>query len=252
MLPFHIFCLVILSPLCALASERNSPATHPTPPAQTVATFSIVAFDPETGDLGVAVASKFFGVGSVVPWAKSGIGAVATQALPNVQFGPEGLKLLADGKSPAEALQTLINADSNPTRRQFAIIDAHGNTAAHTGAECFDWAGHLAGRHFAVQGNILAGKEVLTAMAAAFEKSRAQPGNELAQALLAALIAGQDAGGDKRGRQSAALLVVREKGGIGGGNDRYIDLRVEDHEKPIEELTRLLSAHHAFFQKIRP
>jgi uncharacterized Ntn-hydrolase superfamily protein len=220
--------------------------------AKNVATFSIVAFDPTTGDLGVAVASKFFGVGSVVPWAKAGVGAVATQAFPNVRFGPDGLNLLAAGTSPADAVQVLTEADPDVSGRQFAIIDAHGNTAAHTGAKCFEWAGHLSGKNHCVQGNILTGEDVLTAMSEAFKQTRARPGTELADALIASLNAGQAAGGDKRGRQSAALLVVRQEGGIGGGNDRYIDLRVEDHAKPIEELTRLLGLHKAFFKKTRP
>jgi uncharacterized Ntn-hydrolase superfamily protein len=230
--------LFLLLPFCAAAAPREP----------TVATFSIIAFDPGTGDLGVAVASKFFGVGSVVPWAKAGVGAVATQAWTNVRFGPEGLNLLAAGKSPAEIVRLLIDSDPGAPERQFAIIDTHGQCAAHTGNDCLPWAGHRKGKHYSVQGNILAGKQVLAAMAKAFEKTRAQPGIELADALVAALSAGQDAGGDTRGRQSAALLVVREKGGLSGGNDRYIDLRVEDHPTPIVELTRLLATHKAFFK----
>ena len=214
--------------------------------AEIVATFSIVARDPATGDLGVAVASKYFGVGSVVPWARAGVGAVATQARPNVAFGLAALDLLEDGISPEEALRKLIAADPGRDHRQLAIIDASGRTAAHTGSECKDWAGHLDEKNLSVQGNLLANENVLPAMVDAFQKERILEYNELADWLLAALDAGEEAGGDKRGRQSAAILVVRE-GGLFGANDRYVDLRVEDHLDPISELTRLLGLHKDFF-----
>lgn len=221
-----------------LAAEEAEPHVH---------TFSIVAFDPATGDLGVAVQSKYFGVGSVVPWAKAGVGAVATQARVKVGFGPEGLRLMEEGKSPQEVLVILLAPDLRRAQRQLGIVDARGRPAAHTGAECFDWAGHRTGEHYTVEGNLLAGEDVVNAMAAAFEKARASGEGELAEWLVAALEAGQRAGGDKRGQQSAALLVVRANGGPGGDNDRYIDLRVEDHATPISELARLLALHRKFY-----
>lgn len=216
-----------------------------TPPV--VATFSIVARDPATGDLGVAVASKFLGVGSVAPWARAGVGAVATQGISNVRAGPAGLQLLASGDSPEETVKALVAADPIRDHRQIAVIDAKGRSAAHTGSACQAWAGHRPEKNFCVQGNLLAGEEVVVAMVAAFEKARAVEGGELADWMLAALAAGEAAGGDRRGRQSAALLVVREGGGLFGGNDRFIDLRVEDHPEPIIELDRLLEAHKRFF-----
>jgi uncharacterized Ntn-hydrolase superfamily protein len=212
-----------------------------------VHTFSIVAFDPATGDLGVAVESKYFGVGSVVPWAKAGVGAVATQSRAKVSFGPEGLRLMEAGKSPREALDALLAADPLRAERQVGMIDAQGRTAAHTGAECFAFAGHREGKNFSVQGNLLAGETVLTAMAEAYERAQKDEGTELADWLLAALTAGQAAGGDRRGQQSAALLVARAAGDPGGDNDRYCDLRVEDHPTPIVELTRLRTLHREFY-----
>jgi uncharacterized Ntn-hydrolase superfamily protein len=218
---------------------------HADPPK--VNTFSIVAFDPATGELGVAVESKYFGVGSVVPWAEAGVGAVATQAYAKMSYGPEGLRLMRAGKSSAEALAELTKKDTKSTLRQVGMVDAQGRTAVHTGAECNAWAGHREGRNFTVQGNLLTGENVVVAMAEAFEKARASGEGELADWLVAALHAAQEAGGDKRGQQSAALLVVREAGGPGGDNDRYIDLRVDDHEHPIEELARLLTVHKKFY-----
>jgi len=211
-------------------------------------TFSIVARDPATGELGVAVESKYFSVGSVVPWARAGVGAVATQALAKTTYGSEGLRLMAGGKSPREALDILTAADDGREQRQVGIIDAKGRTAAFTGAECFPWCGHREGENFCVQGNLLAGEQVLAAMAEAFERARKIDGTELADWLMAALEAGQAAGGDRRGEQSAALLVVREHGGLGGDSDRYIDLRVEDHAHPIAELARLLALHKQFHE----
>ena len=208
-----------------------------------VHTFSIVARDPATGELGVAVESKYFSVGSVVPWARAGVGAVATQSLAKTTYGSEGVKLMAEGKSPREAMDVLTAGDPGRERRPGGMIDAAGRTAAFTGAECVAWAGHREGVNFSVQGNLLAGEEVLTGMVEAFERARRIEGSELADWLVAALQAGQAAGGDRRGEQSAALLVVRERGGLGGDSDRYIDLRVEDHAKPIAELARLLKLH---------
>ena len=207
-----------------------------------------MACDPATSELGVAVQSKFFSVGSVVPWAKAGVGAVATQSWANIEYGPNGLALLAKGQSPEEVVKALTEADSQGNFRQLGIVDAKGRAASFTGKQCIKWAGHITGKHYAVQGNILAGEAVAKDMAAAFEKARKQPKTELADWLMAALEAGQAAGGDKRGRQSAALLVVREKGSYGRANDRYIDLRVADHKTPIKELNRLLALHKSFFR----
>ncbi len=218
--------------------------------APLVATYSIVAFDPETGDLGVAVQSKFFSVGSVVPWARANVGAVATQSYANVTYGPDGLRLLEQGKSPEETLKQLTDADEGRDLRQVGIVDAKGRAASFTGAKCNSWAGHKVGQHYAAQGNILASEAVVKDMAAAFEKARAKPSSRLADWLMAALAAAEAAGGDKRGRQSAALLVVRDKAGFGGGNDRFIDLRVEDHKEPVEELARLLEIHKRFYPNL--
>ncbi len=221
---------------------------------EALATFSIVAHDPKSGDLGVAVQSKFLAVGAVVPWAKAGVGAVATQSYANTTYGPEGLRLMAEGLSAQEALEKMVEADEERALRQAGMVDARGNAAAYTGQDCFDWAGHIVGKSrdksapFACQGNILVSEETVQAMARTFEESE----GELADRLLAALEAGQEAGGDKRGRQSAALLVVREKGGYGGFNDRYLDLRVDDHPRPIQELKRLLELHKLYFFKSKP
>jgi uncharacterized Ntn-hydrolase superfamily protein len=213
-----------------------------------LATFSIVAFDPKNGDLGVAVQSKFLAAGAVVPWAKAGVGAIATQSWANTSYGPKGLELLSLGLSAPEVVEILIAEDEGRDLRQVGIVDAQGKAAAYTGKGCFEWAGHIIGPGYACQGNILAGPKVVEAMAEAFEKSE----GELAHRLVAALEAGQAAGGDRRGQQSAALLVVREKGGYGGFNDRYVDLRVDDHPEPIKELKRLLSLYELYFFKPKP
>jgi len=231
-------CVLLLLLALGLAVRAADPEVH---------TFSIVALDPATGELGVAVESKYFGVGSVVPWAKAGVGAVATQARAKLSFGPDGLRLMEAGKSPREALDALLAADPLKAERQVGMIDAQGHTAAHTGAECMSFAGHREGRNYTVQGNLLAGEKVITAMAEAYERAQKEEGSELAEWLLAALQAGQAEGGDKRGQQSAALLVVRAEGGPGGENDRYIDLRVEDHPTPIDELARLRALHRKFY-----
>ncbi len=213
-----------------------------------LATFSIVAFDPKNGDLGVAVQSKFLAAGAVVPWAKAGVGAIATQSWANTSYGPKGLELLSLGLSAPEVVEILIAEDEGRDLRQVGIVDAQGKAAAYTGKGCFEWAGHIIGPGYACQGNILAGPKVVEAMAEAFERSD----GELAHRLVAALEAGQAAGGDRRGQQSAALLVVREKGGYGGFNDRYVDLRVDDHPEPIKELKRLLSLYELYFFKPKP
>jgi uncharacterized Ntn-hydrolase superfamily protein len=208
-------------------------------------TFSIVARDPETGDLGVAVASKFLAVGSAVPWARAGVGAVATQALANVRYGPDGLALLAAGRSAAEALAELIAADEGRTERQLGVVDARGGSDTHTGRGCFAWAGGVAGPDVAAQGNILAGPVVVDAL---FETFRAG-GRPFPEMLLACLLGADSVGGDRRGRESAALLVVREGGGYMGLNDRWIDLRVDDHPDPIPELVRLLDLNRLYMDR---
>lgn len=217
-------------------------------PKDIVATFSIVGFDPKTEEFGIAVQSKFLGVGAVVPWAKAGVGAVATQSYANTAYGPEGLALMAEGKSAEETLRLLAEADAERDLRQVGIVDKDGNAATYTGSGCYDWAGGQTGRHYAAQGNILVGRETVEAMGRTFESVE----GALAERLLAALDAGQRAGGDSRGRQSAALLVVKEKGGYGGYNDRAIDLRVDDHPEPIHELERIYRLHQLYFTKTAP
>lgn len=204
-------------------------------------TFSIVAADPATGEVGVAVQSKYFAVGNVVPWAKAGVGAVATQAAGIAGYGPRLLALLEAGLAPAEAIERALADDPARETRQLGVVTAAGEAASFTGAECNAWAGHETGPGFAVQGNILAGEEVVRGMARAFRET---PGG-LAERLVAALEAGQRAGGDKRGQQSAAVLVERDGEGAGRrlGLDRVCDLRVDDHEQPIAELRRLLAIH---------
>lgn len=231
--------------LCIMGTERAHTAERDH--SGIVATYSIAAYDPHTKEWGVAVQSKFFGVGSVVPWAKAGVGAIATQAQANVRYGPRGLQSLEEGRSARQTLQQLTSEDASREVRQVGIVDAKGRAAAHTGTKCNEWAGHIVGANFTVQGNILAGEAVVKEMARAFEEARTNQVGELADWMLAALEAAEKAGGDKRGRQSAALLVVREGGGISRANDRYIDIRVEDHKEPIEELGRLLSIHKEFF-----
>jgi uncharacterized Ntn-hydrolase superfamily protein len=198
-------------------------------------TFSIVAADLEAGDWGIAVASRFPCVGAVVPWAKAGIGAVATQSWANTAFGPEGLELMGQGTAADETLRLLVEADEGREDRQVGLVDAAGRAASFTGSKCMDWAGGVTGLGFAAQGNILAGERVVAELARAF----AGAGGDLCDRLLAALLAGDAAGGDRRGRQSAALLVVRDGGGYEGRNDRYIDLRVDDHPAAPSELARL-------------
>lgn len=208
-------------------------------------TYSIVALDPATGDLGIAVQSKFLAVGAVVPWAKAGVGAVATQSFANVTYGPEGLAALADGSSATAALDRLVAADALRGQRQAGIVDAHGGAATHTGDECFAWAGGRTGSGFAAQGNILAGASVVDELANTFLAG----GRSFPELLIACLAAADAEGGDRRGRESAALLIVREGGGYGGGNDRWIDLRVDHHDDPIGELGRLLELHHLYLDR---
>lgn len=201
-------------------------------------TYSIVAADPEKGDIGVAVASKFIAAGAIVPWVKVGVGGVATQAWANVKLGPLVLSLLEANYTPRRAVETLLSTDPKREQRQIGVVNAKGEAYAFTGKECLEYAGHIIGDGYAVQGNILAGPEVLEAMARAYESTK----GELVDRLLAALKAGDQAGGDRRGKQSAAIIVVRPCGGYGGceeGADKYVDLRVDDHPEPVKELERL-------------
>lgn len=201
-------------------------------------TFSIVAFDPANGDLAIAVASRFLAVGAVVPYAQAGVGAVATQAFANTRWGPRGLEHLRGGLDPRQTIARLHADDvqSEVPRRQVGIVDARGRSATFSGKDCTEWAGGRIGPHYACQGNILSGPEVVAALSDAFPSAT----GDLADRVVAALCAGQAAGGDRRGQQSAALLVVRAGAGFRGGNDRYIDIRVDDHPQPLDELRRLL------------
>jgi uncharacterized Ntn-hydrolase superfamily protein len=199
-------------------------------------TYSIVALDPSTGDLGVAVQSKFLAVGAVVPWAKAGVGAIATQAYANVAYGPAGLELLRGGARAEEAVRRLTEPDEHRAERQVGIVDAHGGAATYTGRDCLAWAGGRTGPGFAVQGNILAGAGVVDGLVDTFEAG----GRAFPELLVECLTAAESAGGDRRGSESAALLVVRAGAGYGGGNDRWIDLRVDHHDDPVGELGRLL------------
>jgi len=199
-------------------------------------TFSIVARDPETGAVGVAVQSKFVSVGAVVPFVSADAGAVATQSYANVAYGPDGLDLLREGHTAPEVVDALVEADDGDVEsRQVGVVGRDGSVAAFTGEECLDHASDLQGEQYTVQGNILAGRDVVESMADAFEESE----GGLPERLIAALHAGEAAGGDSRGKQSAALYVAKEGGGYGGRNDRWIDVRVDDHETPIEELERV-------------
>jgi uncharacterized Ntn-hydrolase superfamily protein len=200
-------------------------------------TFSIVACDVQAGQLGVAVASKFLAVGAVVPWLEAGVGAVATQALANTRYGPEGLALMREGASAREALDAVLAADSGRDDRQAGVVDAGGRSATHTGQSCMTWAGGRTGPGYAAQGNILTGPDVVDALAEAYEGSS----GALAERLL--LAAGDGAGGDRRGRQSAAIAVVSPGGGYGGNDDSLVDLRVDDHGDPVSELRRLYDIH---------
>jgi len=202
-------------------------------------TFSIVAYDPKKKEWGVAVQSKFVAVGAIVPYARAKVGAIATQAYANTRYGPEGLALLEKGMSASDVIEVLIEQDPHKDSRQIGIIDAKGNAAAYTGQKCFDWAGHIVGENFCCQGNILANANVLGDMAQAFEKT---PG-DLVERFFAALKAAQAAGGDRRGREAAAILIVKEQGAYDGGTDRYIDIRVDEHPTPIQELRKVFEIY---------
>jgi uncharacterized Ntn-hydrolase superfamily protein len=208
-----------------------------------VATYSIVGCDLEARQWGVAVQSRFLAVGSVVPWAEAEVGAIATQAWANPRYGPDGLGLLRDGLSAQEVVDRLVAADDGRTERQVGVVDAEGRAATFTGADCAEWAGGKTGNGYAAQGNILVSPATVDALAAAFEGAR----GPLAERLLEALAAAQAAGGDKRGQQSAALLVVSRDGGYAGLSDVLVDLRVDDHERPVKELRRLYELHQRLF-----
>ena len=209
-----------------------------------VATYSIAACDLESQQWGVATQSKFLGVGSVVPWAEPQVGAIATQAWANPRFGPDGLALLREGLSAHEVVDRLTAADEARDHRQLGVVDGKGGSATFTGAECMDWAGGRTGPCYAAQGNILVSAATVDAIAETFEASGGKP---LAERLLDSLDAAQAAGGDRRGQQSAALLVVEREGGYGGLSDSVVDLRVDDHERPLEELRRIYALHQAIF-----
>ncbi len=246
--------------LLAVVALLQQPLAAPPDLLKRAHTYSIVAYDSLTGDLGVAVQSKFPNVGGIVPWAKAGIGAVATQSLGNTAYGDEGLQLMAMGATAPEAMRIVMRHDARPSQRQVGMVDAHGNAASWTGDSCFDWAGGrtlggdgqivtgakgamIVGRHFAAQANIMVSDQTVRNMADAYLRAT----GSLADRLLAALVAGQAGGGDKRGMESAALLVVRANGGYLGANDRYIDIRVYDDTNPIRELQRLYRLHQLYF-----
>lgn len=228
-----IFILILNGILIAQFFNFNQPLAY---------TYSIVARDELTGEMGVAVQSHWFSVGSIVSWAEAGIGAIATQSFVNVSFGPEGLRMLKEGKTAQEVLDELISQDEGRDFRQLAIVDVNGNVAAYTGKSCIEYASHRIGKNYSVQANMMLTNKVVDAMAEAFEKSS----GPLAERLVEALKAGEREGGDIRGRQSSALLVVRGKSTGKIWEDRLIDLRVEDHQEPIEEIERLLKVFRAY------
>jgi len=209
----------------------------------TIATFSIVAYDPQEPAWGIAVASKFPAVGAVVPWAKAGVGAVATQSYANTTFGPRSLAYMQEGLGANETLERLLKDDEERGLRQVGLIDAKGEAATFTGEDCHAWAGGQIGEHFAIQGNILTGPEVIDAMVHEFLAFE----GDFPERLLNALLAGDRAGGDRRGRQSAALYIAKPEGGYAGLNDRWIDCRVDDHDDPIPQLSGLLQLHRLYF-----
>ena len=231
----HILITTLL--LAAILHAEDKPPT--------VATYSIVAYDPITQELGIAVQSKIVAVGAVVPHAKAGVGAVATQAWANPTYGPRGLELLAAGEAPDAIVEKLIANDEQKALRQFGLVNAKGQSANYTGPECVTWASGVRGENYACQGNMLTGEDVVKGMEKAFLETK----GDLADRLLAALDGAQAAGGDKRGMQSAALLIVREGWGYGGLSDRYRDLRVDEHAEPLKELRRVYEAHVKLFPK---
>ena len=260
-----VFSCLLLTVYCSRLSAQ-SPTVAPSHFQKLAHTYSIVAYDSVTGDLGVAVQSKFPNVGGIVPWGKAGVGAVATQSLGNTAYGERGLDLIAEGSTAEEAMRTVMRTDSMLQDRQVGMVDARGNAASFTGKTTFDWAGGrvgedgrnggrvggkgevLVGRTYAAQANIMVSDQTVKNMAETYERTR----GGLDDRLMAALKAGQAGGGDKRGMQSAALLVVRKNGGYLGANDRFIDIRVYDAPQPIAELERLLVLHKLHFFPSRP
>jgi uncharacterized Ntn-hydrolase superfamily protein len=232
---------MFFTPAGAAFQEANEPMKN------VINTFSIVAYDPDEDAFGVGVASKFLAVGAIVPWARAGIGGVATQAMGKYTFGPDGLALMAQGLSASEALARLLANDPGRENRQVGLVDARGGVAAHTGRDCLDFAGHRLGENFTVQGNILAGPQVLDAMVETYRNAS----GDLATRLVQTLQAAEDAGGDRRGKQSAALVVAKANAGYGGDNDRYLDLRVDDDPRPIGRLAELVTTHFVFFGQPR-
>ncbi len=211
-----------------------------------VSTYSIAACDLQRGEWGVGVQSKFLAAGSIVPWAEPGVGAVATQALANPRYGPDGLALLRDGLSADETIAALVEADEGRDDRQVGVVDAQGRAATYTGKACLDWAGGKSGPGYAAQGNILVSEETVAGLVHGFEAGAGRP---LAERLVDALAAAQLAGGDRRGQQAAGLLVVQKDGGYGGMDDVLVDLRVDDHPEPVAELKRLYGMHQLLFGK---
>jgi uncharacterized Ntn-hydrolase superfamily protein len=236
----HLAIAWIVASGIGLAAEAAAPSAAD--PSMPVATYSIVARDPATGDLGVAVQSHWFSVGSVVTWAEAGVGAVATQSFVEPSYGPKGLALMKQGVAPKEALAQLLTADAQRDVRQVAFVDASGRAAAHTGAKCIPGAGQHVGNGYTTEANLMLTEEVPDAMAKAFEAAK----GPLAERMLAALNAAQSVGGDVRGRQSAAILVVRAKASDKPWTDRIVDLRIEDHSEPLKEMSRLLTLHRAY------
>jgi uncharacterized Ntn-hydrolase superfamily protein len=246
--------LAVLMPYARAAGQDARSIEVSGSPWPPVATFSIVGYDPETGEVGVAVQSRVFSVGNGVIWGEAGVGVAATQAIVDVSYGPQAIELLRTGMKPDEVVRTILENDPNPDPenwtvqgRQFSVMDANGNVATHTGPEASDWAGHRIGEYSSAQGNILAGPAVVADMITAFESTE----GHLSFRLLAALEAGQAAGGDKRGMQSAAMLIVAEDGGVWLNNDVVLRLQVDDHETPIGELRRLVEIAGAQRVRIR-
>ncbi|HEV3478215.1 MAG TPA: DUF1028 domain-containing protein, partial [Gaiellaceae bacterium] len=209
-----------------------------------VSTYSIAACDLERGQWGVAVQSKFLAVGSIVPWAEPHVGAIATQAYANPRYGPDGLAHLRDGLTAEQVVERLTAADEGREHRQLGVVDSNGDSASFTGSECTEWAGGRTGRCYAAQGNILVSRDTVDALADTFEENAGKP---LAERLLECLDAAQAAGGDRRGQQSASLLVVEKDRGYAGLSDSLVDLRVDDHERPLEELRRVYELHQSLF-----
>jgi uncharacterized Ntn-hydrolase superfamily protein len=228
-----MFLMIISISIFSQPYNPNSPLAH---------TYSIVAIDPVTGDMGVAVQSHWFSVGTIVSWGEAGVGVIATQSFVNASFGPKGLELLKSGMTPQQVVDKLINEDEGRDFRQLAILDSKGNVAAYTGKNCIQPAGHLTGKGYSVQANLMMNDKVWPAMAKAFENSK----GSLAERLLIALEAAQSVGGDIRGKQSAAILVVRAKSTGKVWEDRLVDLRIDDSNEPLKEMRRLLKVHQAY------